>query len=75
LTPWFLEELLKGHWNKDGPAFPHKMLNAYVKALSDFDLLDADITITLEPSVVPPQIYNFEWKKIEQGLSHCYLDF
>ncbi|PVF99445.1 hypothetical protein CPB86DRAFT_814023 [Serendipita vermifera] len=55
-TARFLEELLKGSWKPDGPSSPHKMLNIYIKA---FTLLD------LEPSVAPPKIDSFEWKKIE----------
>ncbi|PVF96380.1 hypothetical protein CPB86DRAFT_874942 [Serendipita vermifera] len=65
-TARFLEELLKGSWKADGPSSPHKMLNVYVKALSEFYPLDASSTVLdLEPSVASPKIDSFEWEKIE----------
>jgi hypothetical protein len=52
------------------------MFNAYVKALSDFDLFDADSTsLDMEPSVVSPRLQSFKWKKIELGVCCLCSDF
>ncbi|CAG8684846.1 10128_t:CDS:2, partial [Acaulospora colombiana] len=61
------EELLKGNWNQHGPSSPQKMLNAYVKALSNFDPFDATGTVLdTEPPVSPLMgIASFEWENID----------
>ncbi|CAG8615906.1 3695_t:CDS:2, partial [Acaulospora colombiana] len=61
------EELLQGNWNQEGPSSPHKILNAYIKALSNFDPIDAAITLLdSEPSILPLTIPTFEWEKIDK---------
>jgi len=69
-----IEELLNGPWDDNGPAAPHKVLNACVHRLSDFNPIDGDsCLLTQEPDVGPINIDVFPWDKIEQGASYYSL--
>jgi hypothetical protein len=69
-----IEQLLIGPWNSNGPAAPHKSLNAYVNQLSGFAPLDGDNALLIqEPDVEPPRIGTFSWEKIKQSAPYCSL--
>jgi hypothetical protein len=66
-----IEELLIGPWNRNGPAAPQKLLNAYIKQLSGFSPLDCDgALLAQEPDVKPSTISIFEWQRIKKGMSY-----
>jgi len=59
---------MRGLWKEDGPAAPHRLLNAYVHRLADFTPLDGDSAILeQEADVGPVDIDSFQWDKIEKG--------
>lgn len=65
-TAQFLQDLINGEWHEDGPAAPHKLLNAYVKLISGFTPIDGDLSLlNAESPVKPPQITGFMWDKIK----------
>jgi hypothetical protein len=69
-----IEELLNGPWNNNGPAAPHKLLNAYANGLSGFTPLDGDNAhLEQEPDVEPITIASFLWGKVRQSASYCSL--
>ncbi|KAG8768995.1 hypothetical protein FRC15_004829, partial [Serendipita sp. 397] len=65
-TASFAEQLLNGGWTRDAPASPHKLLNAYVKAYSEFMPVDGPKDImSEEPEVDQIFIRTFDWTHIE----------
>jgi hypothetical protein len=60
---------MRGPWQKDRPASPHKLLNAYVQGLAGFTPLDGDRAIK-EANVGPVETDNFQWDMIKNGKSH-----
>jgi hypothetical protein len=67
-TARYLEDLLGGDWEANGPASPHKLLNACVHQYADFTPIDAETTLLeQEADVKPPDIGTFRWSMIEKG--------
>jgi hypothetical protein len=62
---------MKGRWEGNRPASPHKLLNAYVHRLADFTPIDAATTLLeQEVDVGPVEIDTFQWEKIDEGATH-----
>jgi hypothetical protein len=65
---------MRGPWEQDRPAAPHKVLDAYVHTLTTFTPLDGDQSIMeTEPDIGPLEIEDFPWDKISQGKSECFV--
>jgi len=62
---------MMGSWHKDRPASPHKLLNAYVRRLTDFTPLDSNEMILGEEDASSVAVDTFQWDKIEKRKSQC----
>jgi hypothetical protein len=72
----YLERLMTHTWEADLPGSPHKLLNAYVHAYTNFTPLEADdALLQAEPDIEAPQIDGFAWAKIDEGLQSLSLDY
>jgi hypothetical protein len=69
-TAAFLEQLLIGPWDANRPSSPHKLLNAYVYALADYQLSAGreDFAIT-EPEVPKVNLQGFAWNRVSKDTS------
>jgi hypothetical protein len=67
-TASYLERLMSSTWEADVPGSPHKLLNAYVHAHTNFTPLEADDALLhAEPDIRALRIGGFVWEKIDQG--------
>jgi hypothetical protein len=67
-TTRLLEELLNGPWDANGPAAPHKSLNAYIRAFTGFNPFDGDqAPLAQDPAIESPRIDEFMWNNIQSG--------
>jgi len=60
-----------GSWHKDRPASPHKLLNAYVRRLTNFTPLDSNEMMLGEEDASLFAVDTFQWDKIEKRKSQC----
>jgi hypothetical protein len=61
---------MRGHWEENCPASPHRLLNAYVHKLTQFEPIDVDpALLEQEAKVGSIRIDTFLWDKIKQGAS------
>jgi hypothetical protein len=56
---------MMGPWKQDGPAAPHKVLNAYINTLTTFSPLGGDQSILeTEPDIGPIRITSFHGMRL-----------
>ena len=61
---------MKGSWQEDRPASPHKLLNAYIKQLAKFTPLDGNEMIMNEEVNVEVMVETFQWERIQKRKSY-----
>jgi hypothetical protein len=68
-TAGYLVSLLGGLWHSDGPASPHRLLNATIYQYSTFTPLDGDETLLAkeEEGVDPLDFGTFDFSNLENG--------
>jgi len=63
---------MSGSWDKNHPASPHKLFNAYVQQLADVTPFDGDeMILGGEEDVGLPEIEMFQWDRVTKRESHC----
>ncbi|KAF8225140.1 hypothetical protein L208DRAFT_1409043 [Tricholoma matsutake] len=61
----YLEELIGGEWTTACPSSPHKLLDAYVHAYTEYTPIDGEGSLlATEPDVKPSKVQGFAWEKI-----------
>jgi len=61
---------MRGRWEANYPASPHRLLNAYVDKLTGFEPIDANPTLLEQEAMIEPiEMDTFQWNKIKQGAS------
>jgi hypothetical protein len=68
-TARYLEELIGGAWTVACPSSPHKLLDAYIHANTEFTPIDGNKAfLATEPDVRAPKVQALVWEKLARGL-------